>query len=67
MRGTGVGTGWEVTSVDEGVLKVFTLNVIPHIAPRLVRELRAETTNILTRGFISSNVLNECCRVLRDS
>ena len=67
MRVTRVGTGWELTSVDEGVLKVFALNVIPHIAPRLVRELRAETTHILTRGLISNNVLNECCWVLRDS
>ena len=64
---TRVGTIRVRARVDESILKVFALNVIPHIAPRLVRELRAETTHILTRGLISNNVLNECCWVLRDS
>ena len=54
---TRVGTIRVRTRVDESILKVFALNVIPDISPGLVSEVRAEAALILTSDFVPANVL----------
>ena len=58
MRATGLAA--EGAVIEESVLEVFALNVVPNIGPGLVAKISTQTALIKTSGLVSNNILKEC-------
>ena len=55
MRATGLAA--EGAVIEESVLEVFALDMVPNIGPGLVAKISTQTALIETGGLVSDNVL----------
>ena len=65
MRATGLAAEWAV--IEESVLEVFALNVVPNIGSGLVAKISTQSALILAGSFVSNNVLQECGGILLEA